>query len=101
MSEGAIVQIVGAQVACSQGLKDAWRDTAGWVRDYLKARFGEAVRVEYYDLFDLACPPLPAEAQLPLVLVNGEVLSYRGEIPVPATQRRLEAPGLPRSKVLT
>ena len=50
-----------------------------------------AVRVDYYDLFDPACPALPMGAQLPLVLVNGEVLSSGGKIAIPAIRRRVEA----------
>jgi hypothetical protein len=46
------------------------------------------------DLFDPACPPLPPDAQLPLVLVNAEVLSSGGKISVPAIRKRLEAFGL-------
>ncbi len=45
-------------------------------------------------LFDPACPPLPPGAQLPLVFVNGEVLSNGGKISAPAIRRRLEALGL-------
>jgi hypothetical protein len=53
--------------------------------------------VQYFDLFDSTCPPLPPDAQLPLVLVNGEVLSSGGKISVPlirkhVDQLRAEAP---------
>jgi hypothetical protein len=33
------------------------------------------VRVDYVDLFDAACPALPPDAQLPVVLVNGEAIT--------------------------
>lgn len=94
MSEPVVVQIVGAPVACADGVKDSWRATATWVADKLNARFGNAVGIEYFDLFDPACPPLPPAAQLPFVLVNGEVLSSGGKISMPAIRKRLEALGL-------
>ncbi|MCZ7573573.1 MAG: hypothetical protein M5U01_33900 [Ardenticatenaceae bacterium] len=53
---------------------------------------------DYFDLFDPACPPLPAGAQLPLVLVNGDLLSSGGQISMPAIRRRLEALGLQPSR---
>jgi len=93
MSEQVVVQIVGTLVACTDGVKDSWRETANWAADRLNAKFGNAVRIEYFDLFDPACPPLPLDAQLPLVLINGEVLSSGGKISIPAIRKRLEALG--------
>ncbi len=87
----AVVQIIGAPVACAGGVKDAWRDVAAWAAGQLKTRFGDQVRVEYFDLFDPACPPLPPNAQLPVVLVNGDVVTSGGKISVPAIRKRLEA----------
>jgi hypothetical protein len=95
MSASATVQIVGAPVACAEGVKETWRAVAEWTAGQLAARFGPTVRVEYFHLFDPACPSLPPGAQLPLVLVNGEVLTSGGKISVPAIRRRLEALGLP------
>jgi hypothetical protein len=86
----AVVQIVGARIACAEGIRDTWRDVAAWAADQLKARFGDQVRVDYFDLFDPGCPPMPPNAQLPLVLVNGEVLSSGGKISVPTIRKRLE-----------
>src|SRR5512143_1677925 len=94
MSKPVVVQIIGAKVACADGVKDAWREMATWVADKLNARFGSAVAVEYFDLFEPTCPPLPPAAQLPLVLVNGEVLSSGGKISIPAIRKRSEALGL-------
>jgi len=97
MSDNAnrtLVQIVGAPVACAAGVKDTWREVAGWAAGQLSQRFGKQVRVEYYDLFDPACPPLPPGAQLPLILVNGEVLSSGGKIAIPVIRKRLESLGL-------
>lgn len=94
MTEEILVQIVGAPVACADGVVDSWRKTTTYVADKLNARFGAAVRVEYFDLFDPLCPSLPPDAQLPLVLVNGEVLSSGDKISVPLIRNRLEALGL-------
>jgi len=97
MSDNAnrtLVQIVGAPVACAAGVKDTWREVAGWAAGQLSQRFGKQVQVEYYDLFDPACPPLPPGAQLPLILVHGEVLSSGGKIAIPVIRKRLESLGL-------
>ncbi len=94
MSTRALVQIVGAPVACAEGVQDTWRGLADMAAEKLTGRFGAQVEVCYFDLFDPRCPPLPPGAQLPLVLVNGEVLSSGGKISVPAIRRRLEAMGL-------
>ena len=89
-TQEVLVQIVGAPVACASGVKDTWREIAAWAARALHDRFGDRVRVEYFDLFDPACPPLPPNAQLPLVLVNGEVLSAGGKISIPNLSKRLE-----------
>jgi hypothetical protein len=94
MNAPIVVEIVGAPVACADGVKDTWREIAAWAAGQLRAQFGEAVRVDYYDLFDPACPRLPPDAQLPLVLINGEVLSRGGKIAIPAIRRRVEALGV-------
>ena len=85
------MQIIGAPIACKDGVKDSWREVAAWTAGQLKMRFGESVQVKYYDLFDANCPPIPAGAKLPLVLVNAEVLSSGGKISVPAIRKRIEA----------
>ncbi|MCA0454850.1 MAG: hypothetical protein LCI00_12830 [Chloroflexi bacterium] len=95
MNEKLTVQIIGAPIACAEGIKDSWRDTANWAAKQLHQRFGDAVQMEYYDLFDPSCPALPPNAQLPLVLVEGEVISSGGKIPMPAIRKRLEALLLP------
>ena len=84
------VQIIAAPIACQEGVKDAWRDTARWLAAQLQARFGDQVLVQYFDLFDPACPPLPAGALLPLVLIQSEVLSSGGKISLPAIRRKIE-----------
>ena len=90
MSDPIVVQIIGAPIACAEGVKDSWREMAHWAAGQLRNRFGDSVRVEYYDLFDPTCPPLPPDAQLPLVLIDGEVLSSGGKLPMPAIRKRLE-----------
>lgn len=90
MGAAIVVQIVGTPVGCAAGVKDTWREVAGWTAGQLRTRFGDAVRVEYYDLFDPACPALPPDAQLPLVTVNGAVVTSGGKISVPAIRKRLE-----------
>ncbi len=91
MTSPVIVRIVGAPIACEEGVKDSWRDIAAWAAGQLRARFGESVDVRYFDLFDANCPPLPNDAQLPLVLVQDQVLSSGGKISVPAIRRKIES----------
>ena len=90
MSKQLLVQIIGVPVACPDGVKDTWRQVAGWAAGQLKARFGEAVVVRYFDLLDTDCPSMPVGAQLPLVMVNAEVVSSGGKISVPAIRRKIE-----------
>jgi disulfide oxidoreductase YuzD len=90
MSEPILVQIIGAPIACNEGVKDTWREVAGWASRNLHQRFGEEVRVQYFDLMDPACPRMPSDAQLPLVLVNGDVLSNGGKISVPVIRRKID-----------
>jgi hypothetical protein len=85
------VQIVGAPVACAAGVKDTWRTIAKMARDQLHRHFGEAVQVDYFDLFDPACPPLPSEVQLPVVFIAGRLFSSGGKISVPAIGRAVES----------
>jgi hypothetical protein len=90
MNKVVSIQIVAAPVACEDGVKDSWRDTAKWAEGQLKARFGEGVKVHYYDLFDADCPSMPPDAQLPLVLIEGEVVISGGKISIPIIRRRVE-----------
>lgn len=89
-SEPVHVQIIGAPVACATGTTDTWRDVAGAAARQLALRFGERVQVVYYDMFDADCPPLPPDAQLPLVLVDSAVVSSGGKISVPQIRRVIE-----------
>lgn len=90
----AIVQIVGAQIACEQGCQDGWREAAEWAAGQLGGMFGDAVQVDYYDLFDPACPALPADARLPVIFVNGEAIINGGKIHLPRIRAKLRALGL-------
>ena len=90
MSKVVSVQIVGAPIACEGGVKDTWRDMAHWAEGQLKNRFGEAVQVKYFDLFDADCPPMPSNAQLPLVYVEDEVVISGGKISIPIIRRKME-----------
>lgn len=85
-----LVEIIAAPVACAQGTRDSWRETAAWVAARLRQRFGDMVAVRYYDLFEPACPALPADAQLPLVLLQGQVLSSGGKLSLPNLQRQIQ-----------
>jgi len=90
MTKSVLVQIVGAPIACKDGLKDSWRGVSVWVAGQLHARFGENVQLEYYDLFDAACPSMVENAKLPLVIVEGEVISTGGKISVPLIRQTIE-----------
>ena len=90
----AVVQIIGVQIACKDGLKDSWRETAEWAARQIKARYGDTVRVEYFDLFDPGCPLLPEGSQLPILLVNDQVVSSGEKISIPVIRKRLEELGV-------
>lgn len=89
MTGPTLVQIIGSPVACAEGFTDAWRQTAGWAASQLKPKFGDAVQVVYFDLFDPTCPHLPPDASLPVVIIDGEVLINGGKISLPLICKRL------------
>ena len=91
MNNPVLVQIVGARVACTEGMKDTWRDVSNWAAGQLTAHFGDRVQVKYYDLFDADIPPMPTGAQLPVVLVNGAVIINGGKISMPAIRRKVDS----------
>jgi hypothetical protein len=94
MTTPSVVQIIGAPIACAEGVKDSWRDAAAWAAGQLRVRYGDAVRVDYYDLFDPDAPPLPPQAQLPVVIVDGVVVSSGGKLSIPVISRQLAKCGL-------
>jgi hypothetical protein len=69
--------------------RDAGKVSA-WAAGQLRTRFGDEVQVKYYDPFDADCPPMPANAHLPLVLANGEALTRGGKISAPDLCRKIE-----------
>ncbi len=85
------VTIIGAPVACKEGVKDLWRDVATWADGQLKLRYGSRVTTRYYDFFDPGSPPIPDGGQLPLVMVNQEVVSSGGKISLPLIRKKIEA----------
>jgi len=86
------VVIVGAPVACGPEVKDTWRELSAWVGTQLQHTYCDAVRVAYFDLFEPGCPPLPSDAaELPLVMVDGKVLTSGGKLSVPLIRRAVEA----------
>jgi hypothetical protein len=93
-----VVRIFGVPIACSRGITDAWRQVAERAKSQLAARFGDAVSVEYHDLFSPDMDLFPevtakvAEgAQVPLVFLGAELLSSGGKVSIPAIARRIEA----------
>ena len=96
MSESILVKIVGTPVACKEGLKDTWREIASWAAGKLQVLYGDQLRVHYYDLFDPDCPPIPANSQLPVVMVNEVVVSSGGKISIPLIRKKIEELDLQR-----
>ena len=91
MSKPVLVQIVGAPIACEEGVKDSWREVSAWAARQLKTYFGDDVQVKYYDLFDADCPPIPTGSQLPLVLVDNEPVISGGKISIPIIRSKINA----------
>lgn len=87
------VDIIGAPVACKDGISETWREVAEWAGDQLRSRFGDQVKVQYYDLFDPHCPTIPPEGQLPVVMVDGNVISSGGKISIPLIRKTIEGLG--------
>ncbi len=84
------VEIIGAPVVCKEGLKETWREVSDWTAARLKTYFGDQVRVHYYDLFDPTCPAIPLEGQLPVVFIDGKVISCGGKISIPLIRKKIE-----------
>jgi hypothetical protein len=90
MPDPVLVEIVGAPV-CAKGQPTTWHSVSAYVAGQLALHFGDGVRVVYHDLFDAGCPPLPEGAQLPLVLVDGAVVSSGDKLSVPTIRRAVAA----------
>lgn len=99
MDQPFLVRIFGVPTVCATGVTHAWREVTDWTRQRLTARFGEQVRVEYYDLFSPEMDRFPevlalvkeGNGAVPLVFVGDELLSAGGKVSIPAIRRRLEA----------
>lgn len=90
MDEALLVKVIGVPVACKDGIKESWREAAGWAAGQLNARYGDQVRLQYYDLFDPDCPVLPPGAHLPVVLLGESVISSGGKISIPLIRKKIE-----------
>lgn len=90
MSKQILILVIGAPVACIDGFKDSWREVTEWLAEKLNLRFGDKVSVQYFDLFDPNCPTFPSDAQLPIVMVDGVLLSSGGKISMPLIRQRIE-----------
>lgn len=90
MSKEILIQVIGSPVACEDGFKESWRDVTEWSAEKLKPRFGDKAHVQYFDLFDPQCPAFPRDAQLPVVLVDGDLLSSGGKISMSLIRKRIE-----------
>lgn len=94
MNSLILVKIVGAPVACKDGIKETWREVAEWATGQLRSRYGEKVSVQYYDLFDADCPTLPPDSQLPVVFVDDLLMSSGGKISIPRIRKAIEELGV-------
>ncbi len=90
MTKPILVKIIGAPVACKDGIKESWREVADWAAGQLSRRYDGRVQVRYYDLFDPECPPLPPDSQLPVVLVDDTLISSGGKISIPLIRKTID-----------
>ncbi len=97
MTTPILIKIIGAPVVCTDGIKESWREVSEWAAGQLQARFGDQVRLQYFDLFDPNCPTIPPEGQLPVVLVDGIVISNGGKISIPLIRKKIEELGKPQN----
>ena len=86
-----LIQMIGSQVACAEGIKDTWREVGDWTKNQLVSQYGSAIDFRYFDLFDPDCPDLPTSAQLPLILVDGEPVINGDKVSIPALRKKIEA----------
>ncbi len=85
-----LVKIIGAPVACKDGVKDSWRQVAEWAAGQLSVRYSNRVRVLYYNLFDPNCPKLAMDSQLPVVFVDDILMSSGGKISIPLICKKID-----------
>jgi hypothetical protein len=89
MTRQVVIQIIGSLVACPAGVKDTWRELAELTRRQLDTRHKGFYSLEYFDLFDPGCPPLPPNAHLPYVTIAGEEFSSGGKLNIPAIRKKV------------
>lgn len=94
MNDTIQVTIIAAPVACKGGIQDSWRQVAEGVTGQLKVRYGDRVKVAYFDLYDQNCPPLPPNSQLPVVLINDIVICSGGKISLPLICKKINKLGV-------
>jgi hypothetical protein len=97
VAEHVVVRIIGVPIACAGGVTEAWKNVARQVSAQLAARFGDRVRVEYYDLFAPEVDRFPEVlakvgegAQVPLVFIGSELLSSGGKVSGPAIAQYID-----------
>mgnify|MGYP001202443243 CR=1 FL=1 len=90
----AQIEIIGSLIACSEGVRDDWREIAKWLDGKLNTLYGGQVEVRYYDLFDEPKPELPENAKLPVVMINRKVISQGEKISIPEIRNQLKNLGL-------
>ncbi|MDP2966750.1 MAG: hypothetical protein Q8N39_12065 [Pelolinea sp.] len=88
------IRVTGSLIACSQGVRDDWRDLTVWLGSKMTALYGDQVVVKYYDIFDPDCPSLPPDAKLPVVKINEEVLSMGGKLSMTLIRKKIESLGI-------
>ena len=88
--EKVSIQVIGSPIACSEGIRDDWRDITKWMASKLEAMYGDRVVVEYFDLFDGNCPAIPADAKLPLIKIDGQILTMGEKISIPRIRQYIE-----------
>ncbi len=84
------VEIIGAKIACSQGLRDDWRNLAEWIGSKFDILYNGRVITIYYDLFDENHPLLPENAKLPVVIVDHEIFSMGGKIAMSLIRKKID-----------
>lgn len=94
MNDPVVIKMIGAPIACQDGIQESWRAVANWAAGQLSSRYGDRVQMRYYDLFDPDCPPLLPDSQLPVVLVNDQLLSSGEKISIPRIRKTIEALGV-------
>ena len=94
MNKPILVKVIGVPVACKDGIKETWRDVAEWAAGQLYARYGDQVKLQYFDLFDPNCPTPPSETKLPAVFIHETLISSGGKISIPLICKKIDELGV-------